>query len=214
MLKFLNWHKKYRPSLEEIPKLDNVGLEMEWLNIKADLIRTSPYKNESYFSALYNFAYAIFPRLLDAHRSTFDPHNLPLRKHLGSSESLGIRYFADSDGIEKEFGVEGLVSAAFFAYSGMILKDNLATPDNQAFACKVVERLIAKDEPRAYLLKGIMLKHGVKFIDSPKISLARKYLQEAEGRGLSVAKAEISSLTRYAPLADLRSAHAGQTDWV
>lgn len=213
MFSFFNRKTVYRPSLYEIPTLDQSGLEIEWLYTKDELIRTDCFKSDVNWATICSRAYQILPRLLAPYGNIFDPAQIQFSEYLKYSDSLGELVFKDNGSFEDEFGHDGSIAMSYYLYCGWIVRSNQRIFSDRNWIRKTVDHLIDDKEPLAFLLKGIILKHGFTFPSPPDLIASRKYLLEAEAYGIAEAKVELISFGRYMSLAEIRPANTISEVW-
>ena len=202
-----------RPSIYEIPRLDQAGLETEWLQTKAELIRTNCDRWENTYATIFSRANETLPRLLAPYAQIFDPSEIKIGKYLKYSEALGNSVFLDNGHFEKEFGPKGCLAMSFYLYCGWFARSNSRVVVDRDWTRKHVNRLIQEKKPLAFLLKGIILKHGFTFPSPPDVHRARLYLLEAEKLNVAEAKIELASLGDYIKLAELKPANSINDTW-
>lgn len=213
MFSFLSRKTIYRPSIYEIPSLDQSGLEIEWLYTKEELIRTDYFKYDNQWANICSRAYLIFPRLLAPYGNIFDPTKIQFSKYLNYSDSLGTFVFIDDGSLENELGPQGSIAMSYYLYCGRLALSNQTILSDLDWIRKTIDRLIDEKESLAFLLKGVILKHGLTFPSPPDLISSRRYLIEAEARGILQAKTELITFGRYMPLTEIKPANSISEIW-
>ncbi len=206
--------RPYRTPTLELQNLDKTGLEMEWLYTKEELISTDFEKWNARYTDLSIRGSELLPRVLAHYGRVFDPDGIKISKYMTYSPILRNSSFIDRKGFVEEYGENALLTMAFYCFCGRVGADGPNLSSDRDWVRSTIESLISTNLALAFLLKGIILKHGLSFPVPPNIEAAKRCLATAEGLGVADAKQEILTLVRYKHLSECKPANRLSPTWI
>ncbi|GAB3542871.1 hypothetical protein GCM10027343_15590 [Noviherbaspirillum agri] len=188
-------------------------LEYEWIQLKADLMMTSPYKQELSYQRQYERARQLLKAVLSRHwhivrdaecktpfyhyvRSGLIPHiSVPTLEHVQTETLLGLVLVSYVGGRTETTSVE-------------------VVPDT-GFVQQTIDFLVnERKAPAAFFLKGLVLKYGAQLFLPPNPIAARRYLEKAMTLGVGAAKTELEFLALHErALTNAKTIHEDYNDY-
>lgn len=208
--------------------IDDV-LEDSWVNTKAKILITSPYKNSKEYSSLYYQSQNILQKIIFRHEylileaesiSSFKQY---IDNDLIDGDDHGIRMVGQSiigQGNFETIQSEVLVGLIILAYIGGSTRTSGGTViQSPNFVISATDYLLYKKKlPIALFIKGLVLKYGLSYFSPPNILGAKKFLTAAESCGLESATVELKYLDHhYRRLSHIKTIHTdsnGEQQWV